>query len=172
MLDLLGFWGNVTVLTGVLLIPTIWLTQGIIFHYITKITGSTDKAKAVTRKIWDWNLNSKGVHEMTRYTHMENEEATGNHMRIMGRWLINEGWMALFVISTIIMWVITCAVIINTDSSLVEVVALMSKGPSEFTGIAFALFIAYQGSIYVGKKCYHLIQRVEKVVGTLNETKD
>ena len=81
-------------------------------------------------------------------------------------------WMLLFTTGTATLWLLLLVRMAKEHLALIEIVSGASQLLAPSTGLVFLAIISYEVSIYLGKKCYHLVQRVEKVLGEPDESKE
>ena len=146
MFDLIGFWGNVTFLTVVLLSPYVVLVLPLlVHHFVYKVTQDKSKAKSAENKVWN------------------NHNSSGNYSDIFGT-RIHDIFLAFGVIGGGFFSPVLIVAYFTTGRGVVEIVAGVSTACAPYTSTAFLCIGVYIGAIVTLRKAYTAYIKVEKVL--------
>ena len=163
MLDLIGFWGTVTVITALFLAPIIfWLVPPLIRHFVMAVTQDSATAVAVVDKVVHW----------ARY------RDSFRGVKVFG-YVVWEGFAIIVSIIGLGMWALG-GVVTNIRSkhdplppfdSYVDFISTISTHIAPYAGEIFLFAIIYFLGIFLARKGYNTYVKVEQVLKKVsNET--
>ena len=156
MLDIIGFWGVVTSIVGILLLPILtWVFPQLITHFLAQVMGSYTAATRVTFKIVQWNYSTVSIFRAE-----------------LPEWFV----LGVNILGSFMWFLVGLATVIPCEGtteppfeSYVDFIAQTGVllGPS-FGGI-FLCILGYFISIVLLRRAYKAYTKIEKVIAKLDE---
>lgn len=156
MLDLIGFWGTVTVLTALFLAPIIfWVVPPLIQHFVKAVTDDRHKARVMRERVVNWEYHN---------------------VKLFGYFLW-EGFVIIISGTGTFMWVMVGMATIlpckeNDKSppfeSYVDFIAQASYVFAPYVGEISLFVIIYSVGIFLAKKGYKTYTKLEHIISKVN----
>lgn len=193
MIDLIGYWGNVTVLTVVLLLPLLYISKVLLSHITLKITGDSSIAERVGGYVIGYREGNSPleVGELVHYSDSINSlgslgtcqtldaiypDATLPYMVNGHRWryakrAINvcnilgvEVEDFIPIVGAVIGTILWTVYLLVVEDPLYQVVSTASMHITEASGVFFLLALAYYGVIIIGKMVWDISLKVNSLL--------
>ena len=146
MLDLLGFWGNVTVFTFILLFPLVLVSAFLLYRMVYSITQDKELASKASDLLYD---------HQDGYGHA--------YCYVLTKQVAEEvPWVLLGV--SVLTWLILGIYCDKSSTDVVSAISTWSQALSGFTSGIFLVILCYQGIVFLGRRVYKTYQRVKKVL--------
>jgi len=164
MLDLIGFWFNVSVITLlVAVIPLFFVGFFLVRHMLVKITNDERASYKTMSKVWDnWG----------DYHYFFNTKFDGYGDAIESKFKINEVILGVYVFCIAVGVIMLGIAYLEKDLeglTLIGSVSGISEAFAPYTSGVAIFLAAYFGVIYVGRKVYLISEKVNKVMEKVNK---
>jgi len=151
MIDLLGYWSTVTIVTALLLLPFLFITSFIVWHFVHTVTGDRSMAEKSRDFFWD---NMNGNRDSSRLFKVR----------------IHDAWVILSLFASFILWIPVLGRSFHESLPLYESVSYGSQIIAPYTGNVALLIFVYFGFIFLARKSFATYKKLEKVIEKVNES--